>query len=493
MKRRDFLLDAACATGIAFSAVLAHCDSPAAGADEQQGKQRRAATGPLRVHPTNRRYFTDGSGKAVYLTGSHTWGSLQDGGVVDPPPAFDFTAYLDFLEKHKHNFIRLWRAEPTRSVWKDNPAHYYAPHPWLRTGPENALDGKPRFDLSRLDDAYFDRLRTRVAAAGERGIYVSIMLFEGWDLYYSSWDGHPFNVRNNVQGINGDPNGDGKGLEIQMLAVPAVTVVQEAYVRKVIDTVNDLDNVLYEISNESRLLGSKVSSQGWQYHFIQFIKQYESTKPRQHPVGMTSQGYGGGDDSEILFNSVADWISPNPDKYDFRKNPPASDGRKVILLDTDHLWGIGGDRTWVWKSFLRGYNPIWMDPFDRSRNGTTNTWGPVLPADADEVRRNLGYTLGYAKKMDLAAMTPLNDLASTAYCLASPGHEYLVYLPEGREVTVDLSATAKAFVVEWFDPRSGASRSGEAVTGGTRRSFHSPFDNDAVLYLAVTGGKDQQP
>lgn len=263
--------------------------------------------------------------------------------------------------------------------------------------------------------------------------------------------------------------------------------------RKVIDTVNDLDNVLYEISNESRLLGSKVSSQGWQYHFIQFIKQYESTKPRQHPVGMTSQGYGGGDDSEILFNSVADWISPNPDKYDFRKNPPASDGRKVILLDTDHLWGIGGDRTWVWKSFLRGYNPIWMDPFDRSRNGTTNTWGPVLPADADEVRRNLGYTLGYAKKMDLAAMTPLNDLASTAYCLASPGHEYLVYLPEGREVTVDLSATAKAFVVEWFDPRSGASRSGEAVTGGTRRSFHSPFDNDAVLYLAVTGGKDQQP
>ena len=30
------------------------------------------ATGPLRVHPTNPRYFTDGSGKAIYLTGSHT-------------------------------------------------------------------------------------------------------------------------------------------------------------------------------------------------------------------------------------------------------------------------------------------------------------------------------------------------------------------------------------------------------------------------------------
>ena len=31
------------------------------------------ATGPLRRHPSNPRYFTDGSGKAIYLTGSHTW------------------------------------------------------------------------------------------------------------------------------------------------------------------------------------------------------------------------------------------------------------------------------------------------------------------------------------------------------------------------------------------------------------------------------------
>jgi hypothetical protein len=263
-------------------------------------------------------------------------------------------------------------------------------------------------------------------------------------------------------------------------------------VRKIIDTVNDLDNVLYEISNESRLLGSKVSSKDWQYHFIRFIKEYESRKPKQHPVGMTSQGYGGGDDSEILFDSAADWISPNPDKFDFRKTPPASDGRKVILLDTDHLWGIGGDRKWVWKSFLRGYNPIWMDPFDRSRNGTTNTWGPVLPVDADEVRRNLGYTLSYAKKMNLAKMTPRTDVASSGYCLAEPGHEYLVYLPDSRDVSVDLSSVASVAVVGWFDPGTGTMQPGENVTGGRRRSFHSPFGSDAVLSLKATDGMDSE-
>jgi hypothetical protein len=66
------------------------------------------ATGPLRVCPTNARYFADRSGKAVYLTAAHTWANLQDLGFTDPPPAFDYPAYLDFLQKHHHNFIRLW-------------------------------------------------------------------------------------------------------------------------------------------------------------------------------------------------------------------------------------------------------------------------------------------------------------------------------------------------------------------------------------------------
>ena len=36
----------------------------------------QTATGPLRVNSANRRYFTDGSRKAIYLTGSHTWANL---------------------------------------------------------------------------------------------------------------------------------------------------------------------------------------------------------------------------------------------------------------------------------------------------------------------------------------------------------------------------------------------------------------------------------
>src|SRR5258708_29075041 len=46
-----------------------------------------------------------------------------------------------------------------------------------------------------------------------RSIYVSVMLFDSWGLGRyggnTPWPYHPFQSTNNVNGINGDPNGDG--------------------------------------------------------------------------------------------------------------------------------------------------------------------------------------------------------------------------------------------------------------------------------------------
>jgi len=36
------------------------------------------ATGPLRVSEVNPRYFGDGSGGVIYLTGAHSWADFQD-------------------------------------------------------------------------------------------------------------------------------------------------------------------------------------------------------------------------------------------------------------------------------------------------------------------------------------------------------------------------------------------------------------------------------
>lgn len=438
------------------------------------------ATGPLRVHPTNPRYFTDDGKRAVFLTGAHTWNNLVDMGRKDPPEAFDFDAYLTFLERHGHNFIRLWAWDSVTWDTRANSrlgkdfVHFVAPLPWARTGPGEALDGKPKFDLTKFNHAYFERLRARVSAAGQRGIYVSVMLFEGWGLMHANrgraapegwaWRAHPFHPNNNVNGINAGV--DGIAGEVHRLVNPAVNAIQAAYIRKVVDTVNDLDNVLYEVINEG---GQK----DWDWWVVKTVHDYERTKPKQHPVGITGHG---AERLDSMVASPAEWISPG--RVDgYGDDPPAWDGKKVSLLDTDHIWGVGGSAAWVWKSFLRGHNPLFMDPYDGSVLGTPSDprWEPI--------RRAMGYTLRYAQKMNLSAMTPRNDLASTTYCLANPGKEYLIYLPDGGKATVDLSAASGSLAVKWFNPRTGDETDEGTTPGGEKRDFHTPFEGDAALYL----------
>jgi hypothetical protein len=445
-----------------------------------------AARGPLRVHPDNGRYFTDGTKradgklKAVYLTGSHTWPNLIDRGPSDPPTAFDFDWYLRLLEGHDHNFIRLWARHVTwyHDYGDDKRVLYAGPLAWERTGPGEALDGKAKFDLSRFNEEYFKRVRARAKAAGERGIYVGVILFGGSYECRAGWRGNPFNGANNVNGIDGDSNRDGIGVETQTLGAGAnVLRVQEAYVRRVIDTVNDLDNVLFEISNES-----DGDSKAWQRHLVRLIHEYEKTKPKQHAVGMTALM---DNDNEALYASEAEWVSPSTTSPEGLRNLPPADARKVSLLDSDHwfIFKILKDeafgRDWVWQAFCNGHNTLLMEnlPLD-SGSGV-----PVTTEDPGHVasRVAMGQTRRFAGRMDLAAMTPQPKLSSTGYCLAAPGVEYLVYQPKAdAPFTVELSSGA--YDVEWFDPRTAATVKGQRKAAGVTE-FRPPFSGSAVLYL----------
>lgn len=45
-----------------------------------------------------------------------------------------------------------------------------------------------------------------------------------------------------------------------------------------------------------------------QYHVIRYVKQIESSLPKQHPIGMTYQNRRG--KNQTLLEGPADWISP---------------------------------------------------------------------------------------------------------------------------------------------------------------------------------------
>jgi len=497
------------------------------------------APGPLAVSRSNPRWFTiaaSASNRAVYLTGSHIWNNLQDGmgpgsACAETPERFDFPGYLKFLKERGHNFIRLWRWEQFRSQAAGGGFHLcMTPQPWRRIGAGpgggSAKDGKPKFDLSRIDEAFFERLRNRVIAAGNEGIYVAVMFFDGWALHLSpapdNVEGHPFFAANNVNGIGITSIRDYQVLPLD----PRVREIQETYIRKMVDALHDLPNVLYEVANESsgggavdknfaRMLGlgdppDWGDSTSWQYWVIDVVKQHEREKGYQtHPMGMTMQ-FPVADQTKVndpLFASRAEWISPGYDDEIFAggghpmapgspasrwfDDPPVGDGRKVIITDTDHYAPGKGDALWAWKSFLRGHHTILMD---FGLIGGTNPADPnaappgVPPYSAFEAARYaMGDTRRYADRMKLMDMVPRGDLSTTRYALANPGVEYLVLQPAETNAEFQVTLTAGTYAVEWFSVNARETARGTSKTvkkeGPVNFKPSSVKSGPAVLYL----------
>jgi len=99
-------------------------------------------------------------------------------------------------------------------------------------------------------------------------------------------------------------------------------------------------------------------------------------------------------------------------------------------------------------------------------------------------------------------LVPHEGLTSDGYVLATPGEHYLVYLPDlpleesssrwwwtGKQVeetavALDLRDTGGTYAVSWFNPATGDTVAGEAITGGQRHNLIAPFSGDALLHLA---------
>ena len=166
----------------------------------------------------------------------------------------------------------------------------------------------------------------------------------------------------------------------------------------------------------------------------------------------------------------------------------AADGRKVVISDTDHYAPGLGDALWAWKSFLRGHHPILMDfgliggikPPDASAGG------PMAYTAFEPARYAMGDTLRFAERINLIEMQPRDDLSSTGYVLANPGHEYLVLQPSTADpFTVVLEPGT--YTAEWFSVQRCETFPAEARTIETSAAagFSPPAQapGPAVLYL----------
>ncbi len=445
----------------------------------------------LRVSGVNPRYLVQGSDttRAVFLAGTQTWLTLRDGGeapTIPQVPPFNWQGYLDFLTQqgHNHTKFRTWENDWNNALSNLSDFRYGPCNIYRRTGPGIAEDGFPKFNLDSLDQGYFDRVRMRTDTLAGRGIYVEIQLFDGWAVSTKGlsgtrnpFQGHPYNMNNNVQGTGfPDSAGDNTHVLPGQGGSNVILACQVAYVKKMIDELNDRDNVLWEICNEPN-----ANAQDWEYAIVDTIKNYEMRKPKQHPIVMSVEFPDqGGTNEETLDPTRHNDGSANSKDYSRQVN---NDTAKVILTDTDHICGECMDGAWVYKSFCNGVGGIaFMDPWDgRHYPHLTQNYDSSAP-NWVSARKAMGQIQRIANGLNVIDMRPSPGMASTGYCL-SGNRKWVVYQPASGGFTVDLSGGQDTINVRWLNTGSGDIIQGSPMIGGSVRSFTPPFAGDAVVYL----------
>jgi hypothetical protein len=80
-------------------------------------------------------------------------------------------------------------------------------------------------------------------------------------------------------------------------------------------------------------------------------------------------------------------------------------------------------------------------------------------------------------------LEPAQDLVDRGIAAAWRGNEYVVQLPSGGAVVLDLRGATGSFLADWFDPRTGERRPIGTVLSGTAPRFDAPSNDDWILHL----------
>ena len=124
---------------------------------------------PLALHPDNPHYFLWRGQPTVLITSGEHYGAVLN---LD----FDYKKYLDTLAKDKLNLTRTFAGgayvEPqgafniARNTLAPRPERFITP--WARSDVPGYAGGGNKFDLSRWNEDYFNRLRDFVRYASKR-------------------------------------------------------------------------------------------------------------------------------------------------------------------------------------------------------------------------------------------------------------------------------------------------------------------------------------
>lgn len=449
------------------------------------GKQ----TTPISLHEKNPHYFMFRSKPTILITSGEHYGAVLN---LD----FDYMTYLDELQSKGFNCTRLFTGlyvefSGSFKYSADQPLSPLPGRficPWPRSSEPGYINGGNKFDLTKWDPEYFERLKDFLTQASQRGIVVELALFCPYydfnkDVPDELWKYSPLNHENNINGI-----GNIQGEKALTLDNGNLLDVQEKFVRKVVAELKNYDNLIYEICNEPYM--QKLPADEWMTHISQIITDTESAFRFKH---LQSQNVANG--VKVITKPL-----PNVSIFNFHYSNP-----KAITLnygmdkvignnETDGFEPMEKSRTNAWNFIIGGgglFNNLDMSFTTTDPGGKNSSGGQSF------LRSQLGILKKFIEGFDFIRMKPdsmvikgLEMEGISAIALSEPCVAYAIYLhkldlrdltPVTGEFVLNLpSGTYKA---AWLNPTTGKSDMEMTfIHSGGEKKLNSPlFDLDIAL------------
>jgi hypothetical protein len=404
---------------------------------------------PPRIHPSDPHRLAIGGATFTVAGYYPSLGAF----TVDSDDRMLYQKTIDTLSSNGINYFRI--------AFTMGQPFGNSPNPYLRTGPGQANDGGLKFDLNQFDQSYFDYWRRIVEYARSHGMVVQLCMLDGWhalgDLVEDDgpglkwglpWDYYYATNNINSLGLFGTA-------DIFNLLNP-VAGYQKALLRKIVDTLGDMPNIVWEVANES-------GHTEWELGLADYVTSYERSRGlAQHlvvPRDLPGHQFVAGqcDNSAVgAHDGLAQSYGEN----------------RVLLSDNDCTGAESADarRYKAWAAFTAAaqVNFFHFELFNPQ---------VLESSDAQTGMRYIGLQrkLVDDQGIDLAGMHPADNEVSYGWALGRTGQEYVIYMSGGSTSVPSLRNPSRAV---WFNTRDGSS-----FSAGAGPTFRAPDGYDWILYL----------
>jgi len=359
------------------------------------------------------------------------------------------------------------------------------------------------YDLDQWNDEYWNRLDTFLSETHQRDIIVQIELWDGWDLYASNWDEHPWNPKNNSNYTSAETGLPETWLPKPwqqdnpfVLTVPALNNVtsvlyyQDRFIKRVLERSLQYNHVLFTIHNES------AAPHEWSDYWANFLHTEAALLGENVEVSDMR-------DKWDMHDPTHQYVIDRPELYTFFE----------ISQNSRNTW----QDQWAGVQYIRS-QLLLNEP--RPINETklyifpSPTSEPDKKESTDVFWRNLfggvsgtrfhrpdaGHGLGETAQthiqsarmlvdtMNIFSMEPHNDLLSDcsdneAYALAELGEQYAVFFIDGGSITLDLTAAPENLKFRWLDIGQSSWGSEEPLSGGSAVTLQTPASGQWAIAI----------